>query len=167
MRLIPFLLATTVTVTLVIVLNTRIGPAPALGKFLSPQHGFWQNADKASQNFTEELSFPQLNGTANVYFDERLVPHVVAENDADAYFIQGYLHAKFRLWQMEFSTRAAAGRISEVIGERAVNFDKEQRRIGMVFAAENMLKEMEANEFTKLSVDNYTKGVNAYIESLT
>jgi penicillin amidase len=166
MRLIPFLLATTVTVALVFVLNTRIGPAPALGQFLSPQHGFWQNAEKADHDFNEELSFPQLTGTASVYFDERLVPHVVAENDADAYFIQGYLHAKFRLWQMEFSTHAAAGRISEIIGERAINFDKEQRRIGMVFAAENMLKEMEANEFTKLSVDNYTKGVNAYIETL-
>lgn len=167
MRLIPFLLAAIVTVVLVFVLNTRIGPAPALGKFLSPQHGFWQNAEKADHDFNEELVFPHLAGTASVYFDERLVPHVAADNDADAYFIQGYLHAKFRLWQMEFSTHAAAGRISEIIGERAINFDKEQRRIGMVFAAENMLKEMEGNQFTKLSVDNYTKGVNAYIESLS
>ncbi|RXK61848.1 penicillin acylase family protein [Lacibacter luteus] len=166
MRLIPFLISSAVTIGLVYTLNTRIGPAPALGKFLSPQHGFWQNAEPADKNFSEELRFPQLSGNANVYFDERLVPHVVADNDADAYFIQGYLHAKFRLWQMEFSTHAAAGRISEIIGERAVNFDKEQRRIGMVFAAENMLKEMEVNEFTKLSVDNYTKGVNAYIETL-
>lgn len=166
MRLIPFLISSAVTIGLVYTLNTRIGPAPALGKFLSPQHGFWQNAEPADKNFSEELRFPQLNGNASVYFDDRLVPHVVAENDADAYFIQGYLHAKFRLWQMEFSTHAAAGRVSEIIGERAINFDKEQRRIGMVFAAENMLKEMEANEFTKLSVDNYTKGVNAYIETL-
>lgn len=167
MRLIPFLISSAVTIGLVYVLNTRIGPAPALGNFLSPQHGFWQNAEKAAADFNEELSFPQLNGSASVYFDERLVPHVVAENDADAYFIQGYLHAKFRLWQMEFSTHAAAGRISEIIGERAINFDKEQRRIGMIFAAENMLKEMEANEFTRLSVENYTKGVNAYIENLS
>ena len=167
MRLIPFLISSAVTIGFVYVLNTRIGPAPALGEFLSPQHGFWQNAEKAAHDFNEELIFPQLNGTASVYFDERLVPHVVADNDADAYFIQGYLHAKFRLWQMEFSTHAAAGRISEIIGERAINFDKEQRRIGMVFAAENMLKEMEANEFTKLSVDNYTKGINAYIETLS
>ena len=66
------------------------------------------------QDFSENLSFPQLKGKVNVYFDERLVPHVFAEQDNDAYFVQGYLHAKFRLWQMEFQTHAAAGRLSEL-----------------------------------------------------
>ncbi|MBY0478575.1 MAG: penicillin acylase family protein [Chitinophagaceae bacterium] len=167
MRLLPFLISSAITIGLVVVFNTRIGPAPAFGQFLSPQHGFWQNAEAVDHDFNEAISIPSLNGNASVYLDERLVPHVFADNDADAYFIQGYLHAKFRLWQMEFSTHAAAGRVSEIIGERAVNFDREQRRIGMVYAAENMLKEMEANEFTKLSTEQYTAGVNAYIASLT
>ncbi len=167
MRLIPFLICSVITVGLVYVFNTRIGPAPAFGQFLSPQHGFWQNAEAVDHDFNEEINITSLKENASVYLDERLVPHVVAENDADAYFIQGYLHAKFRLWQMEFSTHAAAGRISEIIGERAVNFDREQRRIGMVYAAENMLKEMEANEFTRLSTEQYTAGINAYIESLS
>ena len=60
--------------------------------------------------------FPELKGKAEVYFDERLVPHVFAENDEDLYFIVGYLHAKFRLFQMDLSTRAAEGRASEVAG---------------------------------------------------
>ena len=167
MRLIPCLISSAITIGLVYVLNTRIGPAPAFGQFLSPQHGFWQNAEAVDHDFNEEINITSLKGNASVYLDERLVPHVVAENDADAYFIQGYLHAKFRLWQMEFSTHAAAGRISEIIGERAVNFDREQRRIGMIYAAENMLKEMEANEFTKLSTEQYTAGINSYIESLS
>jgi penicillin amidase len=38
------------------------------------------------------------------------------KNDEDAYFVQGYLHAKFRLWQMEFQAKAAAGRLSEILG---------------------------------------------------
>jgi penicillin amidase len=42
-----------------------------------------------------------LHGKANVYFDDRLVPHVFADNDQDLYFVQGYLHAKFRLFQMD------------------------------------------------------------------
>lgn len=166
MRIVPFLLSAIITGALVYCLNTRFGPAPAFGKFLSPQHGFWQNAEPSLENFNGEISFPQLTGNANVYLDDRLVPHIVADNDADAYFIQGYLHAKFRLWQMEFSTLAAEGRISEIIGDKAISFDREQRRIGMVYAAEKMLSEIEANPFTKLAADQYTAGVNAYIENL-
>ena len=84
---------------------------PPFGKFLSPQHGIWQNAESVNQDFSENLSFPQLKGKVNVYFDDSLVPHVFAEQENDAYFVQGYLHAKFRLWQMEFQTHAAAGRV--------------------------------------------------------
>lgn len=167
MRITPFIVSAVITIALIYLFNTRLGPAPAFGSFLSPQHGIWQNAEAANKDFSQELALPQLKGNANVYFDERLVPHIIADQDEDAYFIQGYLHAKFRLWQMEFSTRAAEGRVSEVIGEKAVNFDREQRRIGMVYAAENMLKEIEDNEFTKMSVTAYTNGVNAYIESLS
>jgi penicillin amidase len=59
------------------------------------------------------------------------VPHIFAEQENDAYFVQGYIHAKFRLWQMEFQTHAAAGRISEIVGDKAINFDKTQKPIKM------------------------------------
>lgn len=143
------------------------GPAPPFGKFLSPQQGFWQNAEPIDKDFSADLQFPELKGKANVYFDERLIPHVFTDNDDDAYFIQGYLHAKFRLWQMEFQTLATAGRISEVIGDRALNYDKEQRRMGLTFAAENMVKAMDANPQTRAAVNSYTAGVNAWINHLT
>lgn len=167
MRLLPFLITTAITGGLVYALNTKIGPAPPLGKFLSPQHGFWQNAEPAAANFSESLSFPELKGAANVYLDERLVPHVFAENDEDLYFIQGFLHAKFRLWQMDFQTEAAAGNVSAIIGDKAVNYDREQRRLGMVYAAERTLKEVEKNPESKAAFDAYSKGVNAYISTLT
>lgn len=167
MRLFPFLFSAAVTIGLVYVLNTKIGPAPPLGKFLSPQHGFWQNAESVQENFSQELTVPGLSGAANVYFDERLVPHVFAENDADLYFIQGYLHAKFRLWQMDFQTEAAAGNVSAVIGEKALNYDREQRRLGMVYAAEKAVQEVEKDPASKQAFDAYTNGVNAYINTLT
>ncbi len=167
MRLLPFLVSTAITAGLVYALNTKIGPAPPLGKFLSPQHGFWQNAEPANESFSQELKFPALKGNANVYFDERLVPHVFAENDEDLYFIQGFLHAKFRLWQMDFQTEAAAGNVSAVIGEKAINYDREQRRLGMVYAAEKAMKEVEKDPESKLAFDAYRNGVNAYISTLT
>jgi penicillin amidase len=104
-----------------------------------------------------------------VYIDDRLVPHIFAQNDEDAYFIQGYIHAKFRLWQMEFQTMAAAGRISEILGRdpRFLRHDREQRRLGMVYGAENAVKEIEKDPLSKAAVNAYTAGVNSYIGSLT
>src|SRR6185437_948579 len=77
-----------------------------------------------------------------------------------------YLHAKFRLWQMEFQTYAAAGRISELIGPKALNYDREKRRLGMVYAAEKAVAEMEKDSVSKAEADAYTAGVNAYISNL-
>jgi penicillin G amidase len=166
MRIIGFLLSLLFTAGLIYVLDTRtVIPAP-LGKLLSPQEGLWQNAEPVNAGFDDELRFPELKGKVEVFIDERLVPHVFAEDDHDAYFVQGYLHAKFRLWQMEFQTHAAAGRISEIIGDKAISYDRTQRRMGMVYGAENALKEMEKDPQIKASIDAYTAGVNAYIATL-
>ena len=171
MRIVPFIIAGAVTIALVITLNTRLTiggkEAPAFGSFLSPQHGFWQNAENSNVDFAADLKFPQLNGKVDVYFDERLVPHIFAEKENDAYFVQGYLHAKFRLWQMELQTFAAGGRASEIVGEKALDHDREFRRLGMVYAAEIALQEVEKDPVIKSQCDAYTAGVNSYIETLT
>jgi penicillin G amidase len=166
MRIIPFAIAAVITTGLVLALNKKWGPAPPFGKFLSPQQGIWQNAEPANQSFDAELKLEGLKGKAEVFFDERLVPHVFADNDEDLYFIQGYLHAKFRLFQMDLQTKAAEGRASEIAGPKAINFDKTQRRMGMKFAAENALQEIEKDPASKVLFSAYTKGVNAYIRSL-
>lgn len=169
MRILPFLISTIITIALIIGGNNKWGSIPPLGRFLSPQQGFWQNAEARDHDFSGLVFSQSISSTTNVHFDSRLVPHVFAESDADAYFVQGYLHAKFRLWQMEFQTRAAAGRIAEVLGNdpRYIRFDREQRRMGMVYGAENALQEMEANPVSKPVINAYTAGVNAYIASLT
>jgi penicillin amidase len=175
MRIVAFVLSLITTVGLIVLLNTPLTIAgsktPRLGAFLSPQHGYLQNAEPADFDFNAKLTFPTLQGNAEVYFDERLVPHIYAEQESDAYFVQGYLHAKFRLWQMEFQTHAAAGRLSEVMGETRggnnfLKVDKFFRRLGMVYGAEESLKTLEANPITKVETDSYTAGINAYISSL-
>lgn len=166
MRAIPFVVSTLITLALVFALNKHWGKIPPMGRFLSPQHGFWQNAEPSDYDYSGELKFPGLKGKASVYFDERLIPHIFAENDEDLYFLQGYIHAKFRLFQMDLQTKAAEGRASEIAGEAAINYDKEQRRLGMRYAAENALQEMEKDPRSAALFTAYTKGVNAYIHSL-
>jgi penicillin amidase len=167
MRIGPFLISAALTAGLVYILDRPLGKAPALGAFLSPQYGFWQNAEPVETNYSEEIKIIGLKGDAEVYLDDRLVPHVFATNEEDLYFIQGYLHAKFRLFQIDLQTRAAAGRASELAGSKAIAYDREQRRLGMVFAAENALQEMERDPVSKAVFTSYTAGVNSYIDQLT
>src|SRR6476620_4750101 len=145
MRPIAFIIATVITLALIFALDNKWGAIPPLGRFLSPQQGFWQNAEAMNADRNENFTFNGLKGKVDVYLDERLVPHVFAHNEEDVYFVQGYLHAKYRLWQMEFQTIAAAGRVSEFLGSdpRFIRYDREQRRLGMGYAAENSLKAME------------------------
>jgi len=163
-----FILAVSLVVNgfLIYVLDTRKFVPLPLGKFLSLQEGVWQNAEPVNQDYNASIKLAGIDGKVDVYFDERLVPHVFADQEKDAYFVQGYLHAKFRLWQMEFQTHAAAGRISEIVGSKGIQFDRNQRRIGMVFAAENALAVMEKDQQTLTALDAYTAGINSYISQL-
>ncbi len=171
MRLLPFLASAIVTIGVVFVLNTQltIGPtkSPKLGYFLSPQHGFWKNAENVNTNFDASIVAGELKGNVDVYLDDRLVPHIYADHDEDAYFVQGYLHAKYRLWQMDFQTRVASGRLSEIAGADKLSIDRFFRRLGMVYGAEQTEANINAtNPVMKATVDAYTSGVNAYLKQL-
>jgi penicillin amidase len=171
MRLLPFIASAIATTSLVLVLNTQLSigttKSPKLGYFLSPQHGFWKNAEMVNTNFDASIIADELKGNVDVYLDDRLVPHIYADNDQDAYFVQGYLHAKFRLWQMDFQTRVASGRLSEIAGADKLSIDRFFRRLGMVYGAEKTEANINANNpEMKETVDAYTAGVNAYINQM-
>ena len=161
-----FIASATITVIVVLALDTRMGGFPAAGRFLSPFHGFWQNAETGRPPAESELRLPGLLEHVTVLYDERRAPHVFAKNDRDLYFAQGYITAKDRLWQMEFQTMAAAGRLAEILGPGVLERDRYQRRVGLLYAARNALREIMDEPDTRLSVSAYTGGVNAYISSL-
>ena len=141
-------------------------PLPPLGKFLDPFHGFWANAEPPIA-YDHEIDIPGLKGQVTVTYDSLLIPHIFADNDDDLYRAMGYVTAQHRLWQMEFQTHAAAGRISEIIGEKALDFDRQQRRLGMVFGAENSARAHGRDPVIHNMDQQYTEGVNAYIASLS
>ena len=151
-------------VALFFALNTKFGSIPPIGKFLNPYTGVWQN--ETDETITGNVLIPQLKDKVTVHYDAQLIPHVFAQNELDLYRAQGYLTAKHRLWQMEFQTYAAAGRLSEIIGEGALNYDRQERRRGMVYGAEQALLKMKDDELTTAYVKAYSDGVNSYISEL-
>ncbi|GAA5023195.1 beta-lactam antibiotic acylase [Marivirga lumbricoides] len=167
MKFIKFLFSFIIAVALVVGLNEKWGQIPPLGKFLDPYHGFWANSHNKDIAFNENVTIRGLKDAVSVYYDSLLIPHVFAKNDADLYRAQGYVTATNRLWQMEFQTHAAAGRVSEIIGPDALSFDRYQRRNGLLYGAENGLKVMEEDSIIGPMLFAYTEGINSYIESLT
>lgn len=161
-----FIPAFIITVALCWMLNSKIGALPPVGKFFSPFNGFWQN-NQSNELDAEELKLEGITDEVTILLDENLVPHVFAANHNDLIFAQGFIHAKYRLWQMEFQTLAAAGRVSEIIGERALAYDRQQRRFGMVYGAENTVEAMMKDDECRVAAEAYAAGVNAYISALS
>ena len=102
-----------------------------------------------------------LDAAAEVVRDRHGVPHVEAASDAGALFGLGFVHGQDRLFQIELFRRAAAGRLAEVFGERALGGDRFARRLGFAARAERDLAASgaEAREL----LEAYAAGVNAAV----
>jgi penicillin amidase len=168
MKYIGFFIAFAITVALAIAVSMPLGPVPPLAPLLDPNHGFWQNSYSEDELAKDELELSNLTSPVTVVYDENLIPHIFAENEEDLYRAQGYVTAKHRLWQMEFQTMAASGRISEIVGPIAIELDRMTRRKGLGYGAELGLKYLQENdpEILKLA-EAYADGVNQYIDQLT
>jgi len=164
MKYIKFTLLLVLSIATFYGLNTKFGSIPPIGKFLDPAQGVWQNEQNESIDGNIEIN--GLSGEVTVHYDEQFIPHVFAQNETDLYRAQGYITAKHRLWQMEFQTFAAAGRLSEIFGEGALDYDRLQRRRGMVFGAENMIEKVKENAVLLEFLEAYRDGVNEYINQL-
>lgn len=175
MRIVKLVTSIFITIALVIFLDNRwviLGNAvPPLGRFLNPFEGFWMNIESDEATSPDDLTLKGIKDPIVVVYDSLAIPHIFASNDMDLYFAQGYVTARDRLWQMEFMTHAAAGRVSEITGagpgNTILDYDRGQRRLGMVYAANHALEALKLNQDELLMVEKYTEGVNAYISSLS
>ena len=142
-------------------------PVPALGEFFNPATGYWVNASNPSLRrqgvATIKLDHAAAEGT--IFFDDRGVPHIFADDLTQACFLQGYVHSADRLWQIDISTRATEGSLSEVLGERTAARDRTQVRLGYRHSAraESRLCEEDFPEEYAL-LQAYSDGINAYID---
>lgn len=142
--------------------DTRWGLTPPLARFLSPYEGVWQVTRQAFHQ-PGTYTLRGRDGSISIRLDEDLVPHIEATSSRDLFFAQGFITARHRLWQMEFQILAAAGRLSEIIGEKTLEMDRYQRRFGIPEAARRTAKVMMADPETAGILLAYTEGVNQAI----
>ncbi len=91
------------------------------------------------------------------------IPHIRAKALEDALFVQGYVTAEDRMFQMDGMRRLAAGELSEVFGPTTIDADRESRRLRLRRTAEQIYVTLPAAD--KAAMAAYARGVNAYIES--
>ena len=149
-----------VFVTVLLGVGVPFGKYPALLPLLNPLSGVWQNTP---QKKVRELSFQGLKERVDIYWDDRDIPHVFAQNLEDLYFAQGYVTAFDRLFQMDISTRAGLGRLSEWI-RPAVKKDLQIVGAGLREAARKKFKKMMAEPGVRRILQSYVDGINTYIE---
>ncbi len=103
-----------------------------------------------------------VNRAATVSRDSLGVPHVDAGSIEDALFLQGFVTAQDRLWQMDALRRAAGGELAEIVGASAVTSDQEARRLRLPRIAEESHAALPAAGRAALAA--YARGVNFFLD---
>lgn len=118
-------------------------------------------AAPASAGPTGSVRLPGLHAAASVVRDADGIAHLRATDEHDLFFLQGWVHAADRLFQMDLTRRQASGTLAELLGRDALPGDVEMRTIGLRRAAERSLP-VQSGE-GRAALEAYAAGVNAWL----
>ena len=122
---------------------------------------YWYLDSKLPQR-SGELSLSSLQAPVTVDYDERGVPHIQAQNEADMYRALGYVHAQDRLFQMEILRRLARGELAEVLGSKLLDTDRLFRTLGIREHADRYAAKMDMDAPASKALLAYLDGVNQF-----
>src|SRR5712672_3734941 len=103
-----------------------------------------------------------LRDAAQIVRDRNGIAHIKAANEHDLFFLQGYVHAQDRLFQMDVSRRIASGTLAELVGEAALAQDVQLRTIGLHRAAERSFDVQSVR--VKTALNAFAQGVNSFVQ---
>jgi penicillin amidase len=104
-----------------------------------------------------------LQSAAEIIRDTDGIAHIKATNDHDLLFLQGYVHAQDRLFQMDVSRREASGTLAELVGPSALAQDVQLRTLGLRRAGQRSWQVISPRAQRMLQA--YADGINAYVAS--
>src|SRR5256884_1527264 len=106
-----------------------------------------------------------LQDAARITIDDEGISHVRANNEHDLYFMQGWVHAGDRLFQMDYNRRLASGTLAELVGTAALANDVQLRTLGLRRGAQRSLD--AASPRFRAALEAYAEGVNARLQAQT
>jgi penicillin amidase len=124
---------------------------------------FYNILNSSLPEYEGEISNSEISADVQIYRDSMAIPYIIAKTEEDAAFALGYVHAQDRLFVMDIIRRAGEGRLSEVMGEKSVPFDKMFRTVGLRRIVDKNIKNINAKSLSLLKA--YAKGVNLFIRN--
>eukprot|EP00300_Choanocystis_sp_HF-7_P027300 c3238_g1_i1.p1 GENE.c3238_g1_i1~~c3238_g1_i1.p1 ORF type:complete len:983 (-),score=215.43 c3238_g1_i1:156-3029(-) len=118
-------------------------------------------ADATLPRWNGNVTIPGLDQPVFVHTTKDGMVTVNASTISDLVYAQGYIHARHRLWQLEFQRRLGQGTLSEIVGSAALDQDKQMRTLGIYAAAERAVHVLDNS--TRQILDRYVAGINEYI----
>ena len=107
----------------------------------------------------------RLDGPVEVIVDDEGLAHIYGEDPDDVYFMQGYVTARDRLFQMDLLRRRAQGRRAAVLGPDLIASDKQSRALRFVEAGDATLAALATDDPTiHDAMVAYAAGVTAFID---
>lgn len=163
LRVLHFTVALLVAIGVLYVAAFSTGPLPPLGVALNAGKGIWTDASAALPVKNETLHLPELQRPVTVIFERDGTAHIQAATDHDLFWTIGYLHARFRLTQMDLERRQGEGRLAEILGTQALASDQFELMLGLQRTAEAEWQSLPANSAIRQILLDYSDGVNARI----
>ena len=160
------MVATCAAAAILLLCGAGYAGLPALGPLLDPAHGAWASASGGQLPESQALSLPGLTSTALVSFDANGIATINAVSMPDAMIALGYLHARFRLTQMDLQRRLAEGRLAQLVGPAAVASDEFELRLGLLRTARQEWAAMPRTGTAATMLAAYARGVNDYLAQL-
>jgi penicillin amidase len=139
------------------------GPVPALGRALDPGHGAWTSAAGGALPRSRALALPGLAHPVSVVFTSHGVPSIHAASEPGAFLALGYLHASFRLSEMDLERRLGEGRVAQIAGPPGVASDKFELRLGLLRTAQAEWAGLGRSSPAGQALLAYSRGVNDYL----
>ena len=142
--------------------RTRTTVGIGLSALASVGVAAYMSGRRAVPGWGGTVTLPMLDGSAEVLRDRWGIPAVFAETEADAYRIQGYLHATDRTFQLDLLRRVGLGRLSELVGDAGLGSDKLIRTLGFHRHVEEEWQLLDGP--ARAALEAYAEGVNAGFE---
>jgi len=152
--------ALVVSVVLLGILGFGYGTTPALGPALDPGRGAWTSAAGGEPARSETLGVKGLQHPVTVTFTSHGVAAVSAATDHDMFLALGYVHAEFRLSEMDEARRLGEGRLAQLGGPSDLPSDEFELRLGLLRTAQQEWAQMPKASLAAQALTAYAQGVN-------
>ena len=152
--------AALVSAVLLWVMAAGFGTVPPLGAVLDAGRGAWTSAAGGWPATSQTLRLPGLQHPVSVSYTAQGIASVRASTDHDAFLALGYVHASFRLAEMDEERRLGEGRLAQLAGPSDLSSDEFELRLGLVRTAQREWVQTPRSSPAGQALLAYAQGVN-------